>query len=111
MKGELDRTEVIAALVDGGEAPEWATPFDPIEMGHSKKWRDYTESNAWQATFGIQHDVTGYIALLGGDEAFVAKLDSLFNQPSKLPSDAPPDIAGLPSSLRRVGRVTPNARG
>jgi predicted alpha-1,2-mannosidase len=73
----------------------WATPFDPIEMGHSKKWRDYTESNAWQSTFGIQHDVTGYIALLGGDEAFVAKLDSLFNQPSILPSDAPPDIAGL----------------
>jgi predicted alpha-1,2-mannosidase len=77
------------------ENGSWATPFDPIEMGHSKKWRDYTESNAWQTTFGIQHDATGYIALLGGDEAFVAKLDSLFNQSSKLPSDAPPDIAGL----------------
>jgi predicted alpha-1,2-mannosidase len=77
------------------ENGSWATPFDPIEMGHSKKWRDYTESNAWQSTFGIQHDVTGYISLLGGDEAFVAKLDTLFNQPSTLPSDAPPDIAGL----------------
>jgi len=73
----------------------WAVPFDPIEMGHSKKWRDYTESNAWQTTFGIQHDVTGYIALLGGDEAFVAKMDTLFNQPSTLPADAPPDIAGM----------------
>jgi predicted alpha-1,2-mannosidase len=73
----------------------WATPFDPIEMGHSKKWRDYTESNAWQTTFGIQHDVTGYIALLGGDKAFVEKLDVLFNQPSTLPPDAPPDIAGM----------------
>jgi predicted alpha-1,2-mannosidase len=73
----------------------WAVPFDPIEMGHSKKWRDYTESNAWQTTFGVQHDVTGYIALLGGDEAFVAKMDTLFNQPSTLPSDAPPDIAGM----------------
>jgi len=77
------------------ESGAWATPFDPIEMGHSKKWRDYTESNAWQTTFGVQHDVTGYIALLGGDEAFVAKLDTLFNQPSTLPSDAPPDIAGM----------------
>jgi predicted alpha-1,2-mannosidase len=73
----------------------WAVPFDPIEMGHSKKWRDYTESNAWQTTFGIQHDVTGFIELLGGDEAFVAKLDTLFNQPSTLPADAPPDIAGM----------------
>ncbi|WP_263350605.1 GH92 family glycosyl hydrolase [Acidicapsa acidisoli] len=77
------------------ENGSWATPFDPIEMGHSKKWRDYTESNAWQTTFGIQHDATGYIELLGGDKAFVEKLDTLFNQPSTLPADAPPDIAGM----------------
>jgi predicted alpha-1,2-mannosidase len=64
-------------------------------MGHSSKWRDYTESNAWQTTFGIQHDVTNYIELLGGDEAFIAKMDQLFDGPSTLPKDAPPDIAGL----------------
>ncbi|WP_420237028.1 GH92 family glycosyl hydrolase [Telmatobacter bradus] len=73
----------------------WALPFNPIEMGHFKKWRDYTESNAWQTTFGIQHDVTGYIQLMGGDKAFVAKLDTLFNMSSELPPDAPPDIAGM----------------
>jgi predicted alpha-1,2-mannosidase len=77
------------------ENGSWATPFDPIEMGHSKKWHDYTESNAWQTTFGIQHDVTGYIELLGGDKAFIPKLDSLFDQPPTLPADAPPDIAGM----------------
>jgi predicted alpha-1,2-mannosidase len=64
-------------------------------MGHSSKWRDYTESNAWQTTFGIQHDVTSYIELMGGDAAFLAKLDQLFDGPSTLPKDAPPDIAGL----------------
>ncbi|MDR3727629.1 MAG: GH92 family glycosyl hydrolase [Terracidiphilus sp.] len=80
-----------AKLKDGA----WATPFDPIEMGHSKKWRDYTESNAWQTTFGIQHDVTAYIETMGGDKAFVARLNKLFNQPSTLPADAPPDIAGM----------------
>jgi predicted alpha-1,2-mannosidase len=80
-----------AKLQDG----TWAMPFDPIEMGHSKRWRDYTESNAWQTTFGIQHDVTGYIELMGGDAAFVTKLNTLFNMPSTLPSDAPPDIAGM----------------
>jgi predicted alpha-1,2-mannosidase len=73
----------------------WAEPFDPKGMGHSKKWRDFTESNAWQTTFAIQHDPKGYIDLFGGNDSFVAKLDALFNQSSDLPPDAPPDIAGL----------------
>jgi predicted alpha-1,2-mannosidase len=74
---------------------EWATPFDPIEMGHSKKWRDFTESNSWQATFAIQHDAAGLIDIMGGQQKFLTKLDELFEQPSTLPADAPPDIAGL----------------
>jgi len=78
-------------LADGA----WATPFDPIDLGHSTKWRDYTESNAWQTTFAVQHDPAGLIALFGGRTPFVAKLDALFTVPSTLPADAPPDIAGL----------------
>jgi predicted alpha-1,2-mannosidase len=74
---------------------EWAPGFDPLAMGTSKKWRDFTESNSWQTTFGIQHDAAGLIETLGGHKAFLAKLDELFNQPSVLPPDAPPDIAGL----------------
>jgi predicted alpha-1,2-mannosidase len=74
---------------------EWTTPFDPKEMGHIEKYRDYTESNAWQTTFGIQHDVKGLIDQFGGREPFLKKLDELFNQSSELPADAPPDIAGL----------------
>ena len=77
------------------EDGEWARPFDPIEMGHSKKWRDYTESNAWQTTFCTMHDVAGTIALFGGREPFLTKLDALFTVPSTLPPDAPPDIAGM----------------
>jgi predicted alpha-1,2-mannosidase len=77
------------------ENGEWARPFDPIEMGHSKNWRDYTESNAWQTTFGTMHDAAGLIELFGGREPFLAKLDALFTVPSTLPPDAPPDIAGL----------------
>ncbi|MDF4025862.1 GH92 family glycosyl hydrolase [Luteibacter sp. PPL201] len=78
-------------LADG----RWATPFDPRALGHGKAWHDFTECNAWQATFLNQHDLYGYIPLFGGDDAFAAKLDGLFNANSELPPDAPPDIAGM----------------
>ncbi|MFP5226602.1 MAG: GH92 family glycosyl hydrolase [Acidobacteriota bacterium] len=74
---------------------EWAEPFSPIEIGHSKKWRDYTESNPWVTTFSVQHDPKGLAEMLGGRDALVEKLDGLFSAPSDLPPDAPPDIAGL----------------
>jgi len=77
------------------ENGEWSEPFTPTEMGHSKQWRDYTESDPWQTTFTVQHDVGGYMELFGGREAFVAKLDRLFTENSQLPPDAPPDIAGM----------------
>jgi predicted alpha-1,2-mannosidase len=73
----------------------FTTPFDPIDLGHSDKWRDYTESNAWQTTFGVQHDAAGLIDLFGGRAPFVEKLDELFTTASTLPKNAPPDIAGL----------------
>lgn len=78
-------------LADG----RWAAPFDPRGMGHSKKWRDFTESNSWQATFLNQHDLYEYMRLFGGEKGFTEKLDGLFNASSELPPDAPPDIAGM----------------
>jgi predicted alpha-1,2-mannosidase len=77
------------------EDGSWTTPFNPIDMGHMRKWRDYTESNAWQTTFAVQHDAAGLIALFGGRTPFLAKLDELFNTAPTLPADAPPDIAGM----------------
>lgn len=86
------KTQFIRAKMSDGK---WAEPFDPIDMGHTDQYRDYTESNAWQTTFGVQHDVKGYMELWGGRESFVTKLDELFTVPSTLPKNAPPDIAGL----------------
>ena len=77
------------------ENGQWTTPFDPTEMGHSKKWRDYTESDPWETTFTVQHDPAGLIKLCGGPQAFTDKLDALFTTSSQLPPDAPPDIAGM----------------
>ena len=74
----------------------WAEPFDPAALGHdTAHWRDFTECNAWQATFINQHDIYGLIDLFGGDTGFEAKLDALFAADSTLPGDAPPDVSGL----------------
>jgi predicted alpha-1,2-mannosidase len=77
------------------ESGKFEEPFNPKEIQISKKWKDFTESNAWQETFANQHDLASYIPMFGGRQAFVAKLDALFNQPSTLPADTPPDVAGL----------------
>lgn len=57
----------------------WKTPFNPSEVAHAEsKGGDYTEGNAWQYTWHVQHDVPGLIALFGGEEQFLNKLDSVF---------------------------------
>ncbi|MEM1137500.1 MAG: GH92 family glycosyl hydrolase [Bacteroidota bacterium] len=39
---------------------------------------DYTEGNAWQYTWFVPHQIEELIEMMGGNEAFVKKLDSLF---------------------------------
>lgn len=57
---------------------QWVAHFDP-KLGGGQGGRDYfTEVNSWIYTFHVQHDVAGLIRLLGGREAFNAKLDRLF---------------------------------
>lgn len=52
----------------------WIEPFDPLAWGGV-----YTEGNAWQWLWSVQQDVPGLIELMGGKNAFLAKLDSLFS--------------------------------
>ena len=74
----------------------WWADYDPIQIGHNvDRWRDYTEANGWQATFLNQHDVYGLIDHFGGDAELEKQLDALFEAPSTLPDNAPPDISGL----------------
>ena len=57
----------------------WKSPFNPSQIGHAESvGGDYTEGNAWQYTWHVQHDVPGLIALFGREEPFLNKLDSLF---------------------------------
>jgi predicted alpha-1,2-mannosidase len=53
----------------------WREPFDPF---YAMYGGDYTEGNAWQYSWYVPHDVRGLIELMGGEERFVARLDSLF---------------------------------
>ncbi len=53
----------------------WAN-FDAFEWGGP-----YCEGNAWHYNWSVFHDVQGLIDLTGGDERFVAKIDSVFALP------------------------------
>lgn len=81
MRGKLDNAE-------------WVTPFDPVSLGYST---DYVEGNAWQWSWFVPHDVEGLIALMGGKEQFISRLDTLFNMSSDLTGnpDAALDVTGL----------------
>jgi len=45
---------------------------------------DYTEGNAWQYTWHVQHDPEGLVSLLGGKAAAAEKLNTLFKLESKV---------------------------
>ncbi len=55
----------------------WHPNFDPNEWGGP-----FTEGNAWHWVWSVFHDPKGLISLLGGDQAFVTKLDSVFTVPN-----------------------------
>lgn len=74
---------------------EWAPHFDPKATGHVPHHRDYTEANAWQSTFFVQHDVKGYMELFGGREAFIRKLDALFTETPGVSNENVPDMTGF----------------
>lgn len=76
---------------------KWRTPFDRFALSHaSTSGGDYTEGNAWQYTWHVQHDISGLIKLMGGEENFVTKLDSLFKfEPTQTGDGFVSDVTGL----------------
>ncbi len=53
----------------------WVSPFDP-----AKPAKYITEGLPWQYTFFVPQDVPGLIHAVGGEKAFVEKLDGLFDK-------------------------------
>ena len=52
------------------------SPFNPFKWGDA-----FTEGNSWHYTWSVFHDVQGLIDLMGGNDCFVRKLDSVFVMP------------------------------
>jgi predicted alpha-1,2-mannosidase len=67
---------------------EWNPVFDPLKSKRPYA-TDYAEGNAWQYLWLAPHDVYGLMELLGGEDAFIDRLDIFFSLHSD-PSD--PDV-------------------
>lgn len=51
----------------------WRPDFSPIEWGGP-----FTEGSSWHYSWSVMHDPKSLISLMGGEEAFTAKIDELF---------------------------------
>lgn len=69
--------------------------FDPLLVGRRPN-RHYTESNAWQYIWSVQHDIPGLINLFGSKEKFVDKLDTFFEMS---PMVTPPKYVGVVGTI------------
>ena len=66
-----------ASLMCGRRADgSFSLPLNPYKWGG-----DFTEGNALQYTWSVFHDPAGLMALMGGEEAFNANLDNIFDVP------------------------------
>ena len=57
---------------------KWRVPFDPHFYNDDSRSNDITEGTAAQYTWFVPQDVPGLIALMGGRDKFIDKLDALF---------------------------------
>ena len=72
----------------------WRTPFNPHSFGGGTNLNDVTEATSSQYSWYAPQDVPGLIALMGGPEKFVEKLDSLFTSTEATKELSPDDQRG-----------------
>ncbi len=71
---------------------KWNTPCDPFYAGANN---DKGEGYAWQYAWYVPQNIPGLIKMMGGNQAFAAKLDSLFILKSPDSQKAVSDVSGL----------------
>lgn len=69
----------------------WISPFNPLEPYYNFMMK---EANGWETLWLVPHDVAGLINLLGGREAFCAKVDQFFSIPYH-PTGIARDVTGM----------------
>lgn len=72
----------------------WLADYNPFNAVHGGQGY-FCEGTGWQYTFFVPQHPEGLIKLLGGDEQFAQKLDSLFMAEGDMGEFASPDISGL----------------
>ncbi len=72
----------------------WVVPFDPKSVSILNRG-DFTEGNSWQYSFYVPQDVNTLVSLMGGDEKFCTKLDTLFNTAPVIDNERAWDVTGL----------------
>ncbi|MBQ6286618.1 MAG: GH92 family glycosyl hydrolase [Bacteroidales bacterium] len=63
-------------MVGKNQDGSFSRPFSPLKWGG-----DFTEGNSLHYTWSVFHDPQGLIDLMGGDDDYIAMLDSVFNIP------------------------------
>ena len=63
-------------MVGKNQDGTFSRPFSPLKWGG-----DFTEGNSLHYTWSVFHDPQGLIDLMGGDDEYVAMLDSIFTIP------------------------------
>ncbi|MCG9793132.1 GH92 family glycosyl hydrolase [Flavobacterium algicola] len=67
-------------------------PFDPLAGTNFTKSVGFIEGNAWQYAFMVSHDIKGLMKLMGGQKAFSAQLQKIFDT-NQFDMANEPDIA------------------
>lgn len=72
----------------------WNPVFDPLSSTREIA-KDYAEGNAWQYLWLAPQDVDGLMDLMGGQDRFIARLDSFFTIENTTEEEILVDVTGL----------------
>ncbi|WP_321479519.1 GH92 family glycosyl hydrolase [uncultured Bacteroides sp.] len=84
-----DKYGTFCPLLSNGK---FYSSFNPLEGENFEPSPGFHEGNAWNYTFYVPHDVKGLARLMGGERAFVDKLQRVFDEGLYDPANEP-DIA------------------
>lgn len=93
----MERAQYYKNIFDGGTGfmrpkmyGRWLPDFDPAQVNNH-----FTEANSWQYSFYVPQDIETHMKLMGGEAAYIARLDTFFTTTSRVTGRQQADITGL----------------